>query len=155
LNACKSDVDKSVVLIENYYRIKQSAPEFFANRNVESEEIQKCLKNQNYVALPVTPDNNMLIFHSLRNTDPSSYDFDSAAKTYIMTSEAYTFEHGPRSGVIYLFDLKGLSYRFLFKPSVSSMRKGLRFLEEGIPFEIKQVHVFNTVRFFNLIVGKW
>lgn len=86
LNACKSDVDKSVILIENYYKIKQSAPEFFSNRNVDSKDIQKCLQNQNYVALPVTPDNNMLIFHSLRNFDVNSYDFDAAAKTYIMTS---------------------------------------------------------------------
>ncbi|KAG5679563.1 hypothetical protein PVAND_009123 [Polypedilum vanderplanki] len=153
LNACKSDVEKSAVLIENYYKIKRSSPEFFQNRNVESDEIQNCLKNQYYVSLPTTPDNNMLIFHSLKNFDPNSYNFDSAAKTYIMTTEAYTFNHGPRAGVIYLFDLKGLSYRFLFKPSISSMRKGIKFLEEGIPFEIKQVHVFNTVRFFNLIVA--
>ena len=55
--------------------------------------------------------------------------------------------------MIYLFDLKGLSYRYLFKPSISSMRKGIKFMEEGIPIEIKQVHVFNTVRFFNLILG--
>jgi hypothetical protein len=86
LNACGSDIDKSVNLIENHFKIKKSAPEFFANRNVESEEIQKCLKNQNYVALPLTADNNILIFHSLRNFDASNYDFDSAAKTYIMTS---------------------------------------------------------------------
>lgn len=86
LNACHSDVDKSAILVENFFRIKKSAPEFFANRNVDSEEIQKCLKNQNYVALPMTPDNNILIFHSLRNFDVNNYDFDSAAKTYIMTS---------------------------------------------------------------------
>lgn len=86
LNACKSNVDKSVKLIESFYNIKKSAPEFFANRNVDSDEIQKCLKNQNYVALPVTPDNNILIFHSLKNHDPNSYNFDDAAKTFIMTS---------------------------------------------------------------------
>jgi hypothetical protein len=33
------------------------------------------------------------------------------------------------------------------------MRKGIKFLEEGIPFEIKAVHVFNTVYFFDLIIG--
>lgn len=86
LNACKSDVDKTVTLIENFYRIKKSTPEFFANRNVESEAIKNCLKNQNYIALPVTPDNNVLIYHSLRNYDASCYNFDDAAKTYIMTS---------------------------------------------------------------------
>lgn len=86
LNACKNDVDKCVLLVESYYKIKKSTPEFFSNRNVESEDIQKCLKYQNYVALPITPDNNMLIFHSLRNFEASNYDFDAAAKTYIMTS---------------------------------------------------------------------
>ena len=86
LNACKNDVDKCVLLVENYYKIKKSTPEFFSNRNLDSEDIQKCLKYQNYVALPITPDNNMLIFHSLRNFVASNYDFDAAAKTFIMTS---------------------------------------------------------------------
>lgn len=72
--------------MENYYRIKKSAPEFFANRDVDSDDIQNCLKNQYYVALPVTPDNNILIYHSLRNHDHRTYNFDAAAKTYIMTS---------------------------------------------------------------------
>lgn len=45
--------------------------------------------------------------------------------------EAYTFESGPRPGIVYLFDLKGVGFRFLFKPSISSMRKGIKFLEEG------------------------
>ena len=86
LNACKNDVDKCVLLVENYYKIKKSTPEFFSNRNLDSEDIQKCLKYQNYVALPITPDNKMLIFHSLRNFVASNYDFDAAAKTFIMTS---------------------------------------------------------------------
>lgn len=34
------------------------------------------------------------------------------------------------------------------------MRKGIKFLEEANPCEIKAVHVFNTVYFFDLIIGK-
>lgn len=86
LNACGSDVDKSATLLENFYKIKKSSPEFFANRDVTNEEIQNCLNSQDYVALPVTPDNCHLIFHRLSNQDPNSYNFDAAAKTLIMLS---------------------------------------------------------------------
>lgn len=73
-------------MIENYYKIKKNAPEFFANRDVDSEEIQSCLKNQDYVVLPVTTDNCHLIFHRLSSHDPKDYNFDAAAKTFIMLS---------------------------------------------------------------------
>lgn len=42
----------------------------------------------------------------------------------------------------------------LFKPSISSMRKGIKFLEEGMPFEIEAVHVLNAGRVFDLILSK-
>ncbi|XP_070500251.1 alpha-tocopherol transfer protein-like [Chironomus tepperi] len=153
LNTYKNDVDKSAALVETCYKLKKSAPEFFKDRIVDSKEIQNCLENQYYIALPVTPDNHILIYHSLKNTDPNVYNFDSAAKTFIMMNEAYNYYHGPRPEVIYLFDLKGLSLRYIFKPSVSSMRKGIKFLEGGMPYNIKAVHVFNTVSFIDWIIA--
>ena len=30
-----------------------------------------------------------------------------------------------------LFDIKDVTYRFLFKPSISSLMKGMKFIEEG------------------------
>lgn len=86
LTAFKNDVDKSAALLESCYKLKRSAPEFFKDRDVDSKEIQNCLDNQYYITLPVTPDNHMLIYHSLKNNDPNSYNFDSAAKTFIMTN---------------------------------------------------------------------
>ncbi|CRL02024.1 CLUMA_CG015172, isoform A [Clunio marinus] len=152
LNACKSDVDKSAKLIHNYYQIKQTSPEFFANRDVESEEIQNCLNNQDYVALPLTPDNCHLIFHRLSNNDPSKYNFDSAAKTFIMLTESSFFHNGPRSGIVFLFDLQGVGFMHLFKPSISSMRKGIRLVEEGMPIQMKAVHVLNSGMVFKMIL---
>lgn len=71
-------------MIDNYYKIKQSAPEFFANRHVDSKEIQTTLDNLDYVALPITPDNCHLVFHRLSNYDPKVFNFDSASKALFM-----------------------------------------------------------------------
>lgn len=50
--------------------------------------------------------------------------------------------------------MKGARFGHLFRPSVNSMRKGLRLLQEGCPIEIKSVHVLNTAPFVNVIMSK-
>lgn len=154
LNAFKNDVEKSAKKIESFYKLKQTTPEFFENRDLESEAVQSSLDHQDYIGLPVTPDNCNLIFHRLSSSEPHHYVFDDAVKTFVITSEAYAYHHGPRSGTVFIFDLKGVGFRHLFQPSISSLRKGMRFLEDGSPFDIKAVHILNTVSFMNLIVGK-
>lgn len=154
LNAFKNDIDKSGKMLENFCRLKKATPEFFASRDLDSKEIQAALDHQDYVDLPVTPDNCNLIFHRLSSFEPQHYVFDEAVKTFIMTSEAYAYHHGPRSGTIFVFDLRGVRFGHLFRPGVNSVRKGIRFLEDGSPFDIKAVHIINTVPFFDMIVGE-
>lgn len=71
--------------MHNHYEIKKDSPEFFRNRDVNSVEIQNSLDNQNFAILPTTPDNHNLILFGLSSYEPSDYDFDSSAKTYIMS----------------------------------------------------------------------
>lgn len=141
-------------MIDIYYKMKQATPEFFGNRDVESKGIQSSLDHLDYVPLPITPDNYNLIFHRLSSFEPRHYVFDDAIKTFIITAEAYAYNNGPRDGTVFLFDLAGASFRHLFQPSISSIRKGMKFLQEGSPFDIKAVHVLNTVPFIDMIVGK-
>lgn len=141
-------------MLESYYKLKKATPEFFSNRDVESKEVQAALDHQDYVALPLTPDDYNLIFHRLSSFEPPHYVFDEAVKTFILTSEACAYRNGPRAGTIFVFDLRGVRFGHLFRPGVSSVRKGIRFLEEGSPFDIKAIHILNTVPFFDMIVGK-
>lgn len=85
LIVCQNDIDKSVNLFKNYCLLCREAPEFFANRDMDSAEVQACLENQIYVALPPTPDNCNLLLHKLSNYDPSKYVYDDAMKTFLMT----------------------------------------------------------------------
>lgn len=140
-------------MIECYYKMKKSMPEFFLNRDLDNKEIQRALDYQDYVSLPVTPDNQNLIFHRLSSFEPKHYVFDEAVKTFIISSEIYAYHNGPRSGTTFVFDLKGVTFGHMFRPSIGSMRKGMRFLQEGNPFDITAVHVLNTVPFINMIIN--
>ena len=155
MNSSPNDVEKSVKTIEMYYKMKQNAPELFTNRDVKGREIKESLDHQDFVPLPITPENCDLIFHRLSSFEPSHYIFDEAVKTFITTCEAYSYQNGPRSGTIFVFDLRGATFSHMFRPSLSTIRKGMKFLQEGCPLDIKAIHVLNTVPFFDIIIGKF
>lgn len=69
-------------------------------------------------------------------------------------SETAIFKHGPQDGMICLIDMKGSRFGHLFRPSISSMRKGLRLLQDGCPVKLKAIHVLNTFPFVNMIICK-
>lgn len=139
--------------MEKYFVMKREMPEFFSNRDLASDEIQHTLDSLNFVGLPITPSNCNLVLIKLRSHDPKDYVFDAAVKTYIMKAEAYAFSNGPRDGMIFLDDLEGASIWHLFRPSLSSIRKGMRFLQEGSPMNIEAIHVINCVWFLDKIVA--
>lgn len=153
LNCCEGNIDETVEKLETYYEIKRSMPEFFANRDVKSETIQHCFDCLAYVALPVTPDNCNLIVQRLRSTNPKDYMFEDAVKTYIMKAEEYSYNNGPRSGTIFLNDLRGATIWHLFRVSLSSISKGMKFLQEASPLNVKAIHIMNTVPFVNAIIN--
>jgi hypothetical protein len=84
--------------------MKRNTPEFFKNRDIFSDDIQKSMENQTFLMLPVTPKNTNVVLYKLTNTNPKFYDFDASMRTFIMTAEACTFRNGPRDGTIFLFD---------------------------------------------------
>lgn len=80
-----NDLDRGFKLLQNYYKYKRETPEFFANRDVNSDEIQLAFENQYFVVLPPTPKSCNLVFHKLANLEPKSYVFDTAEKVFLMT----------------------------------------------------------------------
>lgn len=68
--------------------------------------------------------------------------------------ETAIFKNGPQNGMISLIDMKGASFGHLFRPSISSMRKALKLLQEGCPVNLKAIHVLNTFPFVNVIMCK-
>ena len=84
LNACNG-VDDAAKVMSTYYKIRQTCPSIFSNRDPLSPEIQQCLSNQYYFHLPNTPSGHSVIYHCLSNPTASNYIFDEACKTFFMT----------------------------------------------------------------------
>ena len=61
---------------------------------------------------------------------------------------------GPRPGAILIFDLKGVKFSHIFRPSIHSVKKGLEFLQCANPLPIRAIHVINSFWFMDLIYGK-
>lgn len=149
--------------------MKKNSPEFFRNRDVFSDEVQFALDHQVYLTLPVTPDNCTPVLHKLSDYRPKAYIFDEAIKTFIMTAgelivkvcgvdlnfcpptEAITFKYGPRDGTIFLYDMEGGTLWHLFKPTISSIRKGIEFLQSGSPLNVTAIHVLNVPYFMDIV----
>jgi hypothetical protein len=151
--SCSGNIEDTVKKVCNYYKCKNDIPEFFKDRDLESTEIQQCFDNQHYVTLPVTPSGCNLIFFSLSNYEPKNYIFDSACKMFIMLVESYLFERrdGPRPDTIFLFDMAGAKFRHALQPSISSIRRGMYFLENASPLNFQAVHVLNAPSFMGYI----
>jgi len=59
---------------------------------------------------------------------------------------------GPRDGVLFLFDMKGVSLGHLTRLKMSSLRKFFHYLQDGVPGKLKGIHVLNVVSFFDKIL---
>jgi hypothetical protein len=60
-------------------------------------------------------------------------------------------KEGPRAGAVLVFDLKGVKFSHIFRPSINSIRKGLEFLQVANPINIKAIHVLNSFWFMDLV----
>lgn len=85
LIAADKDIKKCIEIVKNYCNIVKDSPEWFYNRNVQSDKVQKALDNQDYFSLPPTPQNYNVVYHKLSNHEPNKYLFDDACKTIFMT----------------------------------------------------------------------
>jgi hypothetical protein len=50
-----------------------------------------------------------------------------------------------------VYDFEGGKFRHLFQPSISSIRKGIDFLQTGSPLNVKAVHILNAPYFMDII----
>ncbi|CAO1396893.1 unnamed protein product [Diamesa hyperborea] len=143
LDSCGS-VEEAVKVIKIYYDVKKNTPQLFKNRDPESPAVQQCLNNQFHLYLPVTPDGCSVIYHGLSNDKSANYNFDEAVKTFFMNLDSCLSEHGPRNGLIFLFDMKNVGLGHVTKLNGNSQKAFFRYMQEGLPAKLKSIHVLNA-----------
>lgn len=128
---------------------------------------------RDYFYLPKTPEGFSIVFHRLSSSKPSHYHFDEAIKTFFMSIgkiptrkikvikltirhlflDSCLQAHGPSPGIIFLFDMKGVSIGHLTRIRISSIKKFFHYLQEGLPAKLQAIHVLNVVSFFDKILS--
>ncbi|XP_070491774.1 alpha-tocopherol transfer protein-like [Chironomus tepperi] len=151
LNGTNGDVDEAEKRIQKYYEIKTSSPELFWNRDPDSEELQLTFKIQRIAALPITPDKSFVFIQ--RTVDPNTqiFNFDTVFKTFMMIAEYNMLIHGPQDGSILISDWNGTKFGHIFQPRISSIRKGLDFIQHASPLKTKAVHILNSSHLFQVL----
>ncbi|XP_069679999.1 alpha-tocopherol transfer protein-like isoform X3 [Periplaneta americana] len=154
LHSCYYDVAKTKDCIEKYYNIRTTTPELFTKRDMELPENQKMLSVLNLAELPVKdPNGYHILFHSLKQTEPSKYIFADAARVYLMMIDICIKHEGPSPGIVLLFDLTGVKFGHLRRLSLSLIRKFLVYLQEGLPVRLKAIHILNVMSIMDYIMS--
>lgn len=108
---------KSHNISSNYFIFLEGGDELF-------------IVSRNYIVLPVTdPNGNNVIFHSLKQTEPSKYSFADAARVYFMMIDWCIQHDGTSPGIVIVFDVTGLRFGHLTKLSLSLIHKILIYIQ--------------------------
>ncbi|CAH0402898.1 unnamed protein product [Chilo suppressalis] len=133
-NACYGDLDRTKGCIEKYYSCRKNAPEFFDNRRMNSPEILPIIEALEFSLLPgKSCEGYDVIYHRLHQTEPSKYHFDMGVKLFFMTIDMYLSKRGPQSGLIFLFDMRGVKLGHIARCGLSGFRKFFTYIQEAMP----------------------
>ncbi|XP_075232032.1 alpha-tocopherol transfer protein-like [Lycorma delicatula] len=144
-HSCYYDFEATKSCINVYYKLRASTPEFFSCRRVDTPESKHSLKVLDFGCLPEKdPNGNQIIFHRLHEYESGKYVLDDGIRLLIMAFEACLYVEGTVPGYTILFDMKGVGLGHLMKIKISSLKKLLVYVQEGLPIRLKAIHVMNS-----------
>lgn len=77
----------------------------------------------------LTPENYRIIYARLIDTNPDRFNFPLMIKCFDMTTMLMLNMDGPAEGVIYIHDLKGLSFSHIAKLNLLQLKKFFFYLQ--------------------------
>ncbi|EZA50388.1 alpha-tocopherol transfer protein-like isoform X2 [Ooceraea biroi] len=153
-HSCYFDLEATKRCMDVYYRMRATTPEFFRDRDSRLQYMQHSLRALEFVALPKPDRNgNQIIFHRLADTRPSQYMLNDGIKLLLMSVDGSLNTNGCSPGYIFLFDMQGVGLGHLTRLSISSIRKFLEYLQDGLPVRLKAIHILNVVWFMDKILA--
>ena len=71
----------------------------------------------------------------------------------MMISEAALYKYGTSNGLVLCFDLNNFVAGHMLRNNLRSLKKFLAYVQDGMPIKIHAIHIFNTMKVFNLIMA--
>ncbi|PSN33670.1 hypothetical protein C0J52_21786 [Blattella germanica] len=116
--------------------------EFSKNPELKDEDLRKL---RYYAEMPVKDPNGChILFHKLKETEPSKYIFPHALRIFLMMIDACLICEGTSPGVVFLLDAKGVKFGHLMRLSLSLVRRFFIYLQEALPVRLRAIHVLNA-----------
>ncbi|ENN75018.1 hypothetical protein YQE_08333, partial [Dendroctonus ponderosae] len=152
LIACKNDTEATKNCILCFFKYKAAAPEIFANREVESDELTQVRNTTNFAIMPQrTKENYAVLVGVLKDTSYSSFFVDSQVKLLYLLVELL-LQDNPPDGLVVVLNLKGVGLMHITRLKISTVKKFFQFLQEAMPTQLKQIHIINSSYVFDKIL---
>ncbi|XP_069687985.1 alpha-tocopherol transfer protein-like [Periplaneta americana] len=155
LYGCKLSAERTKRVLDTYYMVRATVPEFFKNRDPMSKDMQLCFNAVYYVPLPVlTPLGYRATLLRLADYDVDKFDVRSLTTRIVMSLDARLLEERCLNNVM-LVDLQGFSTGHYSKlsPTHSVCRKALLCIQDAFPLRLAQVHLLNAPAFIGNIMN--
>lgn len=154
--SCDGDPKFTVETIKEYYisRVSGSGPLLFINRRMDRAEFIEQLEVVRFGIVPTRLANGCgIVIHGLKNFSYSLYNMEHAMAMLIMTLDALVYDDPPPTGLIMLFDMKGVGLLHLTKIRMGLLRTFSYYLQQGLPIKLEAVHVLNTAYFIDKVMA--
>jgi hypothetical protein len=141
LYGCKLSLERAKRVLDTYYMVRATAPEFFADRDPLSRDMQLCFRAVHYVPLPVlTPLCYRATLLRLVDRDVNSFDMRVLATRIVMSLDARLLEERCLNNVM-IIDLEGYTMAHYTKmsPTQALVRKAFLCIQDAFPLRLAQV----------------
>lgn len=154
--SCDADPKFTIETIKEYYKSRStgSGPLLFINRRMDRAEFIEQLDTVRFGIVPKRLENGSgIVVHGLQNYSYSMYNMEHAMTMLIMTLDALVYDDPPPTGLIMLFDMKGVGMLHLTKIKMGLLRTFSYYLQQGLPIKLQAVHVLNTAYFIDKVMA--
>ncbi|KAF7287662.1 hypothetical protein GWI33_006007 [Rhynchophorus ferrugineus] len=153
LLSCDNDLELTKHTIEVHFICKKQCTQLFSERDITRDDLKKALRTVRISSLQRRTNENYAI-HFFKTHDCNYLNFDliPIMKLSYMLLDVTQEENLP-NGLIVVIDMKGIGLMHLSRMKYGIMKHYFQYLQEGLPLQLKTIHVLNANYFFDKIMN--
>ncbi|XP_034231247.1 alpha-tocopherol transfer protein-like [Thrips palmi] len=146
----KYNLHRAQKKIDNYFTARAKVPEFFAQRDPTSPDIQQAWRAMTVLPLPRTRgDGARVCLHILNDVDACEHVPQHLYRMIFMVSDIRMVEEPEISGDVFVFDAANAGVSMVLKHAGSLLKKALTLAQTAYPQRLKEIHIINAHPFVN------
>ncbi|VVC40270.1 Cellular retinaldehyde binding/alpha-tocopherol transport,CRAL/TRIO, N-terminal domain,CRAL-TRIO lipid [Cinara cedri] len=154
---CKNSLERTKEALDQYYTIKSTVPEFFANRDPTKPELLNSMKTSLFIPLPkLTPEGYRISLSRLRTSEVDNFEFADYVKVNFMSIDIRVSKIDFFKKEIFIFDLDKFTMSHL-AAILPQIKNFIYCATTAYPLRIQQVHIINMPSYaqsmVNMVLG--